>query len=71
MSDTPELPDFLNRKLNGLASDLPTGIVRRKEVKLIWPKKRNWAKIAKRRREQEKKEGAALEAGAFRVRKGQ
>jgi hypothetical protein len=73
MYDYPELPDFLNRKLNGFATDLPTGMTRRpsSHTKLVWPKKRNWRKIEARRREQEKREGAALVVGAFKARRGQ
>jgi hypothetical protein len=59
MNDDLTLPDFLNRKLNGIATDLPTGTVRRREQKLVWPKKRNWRKIVERRRRREAAENAA------------
>lgn len=66
------LPDFLDRRKNGIVAELamPT-TVRTREPKLKWPKKRNWRKIEQRRREQEKREGAALAAGAIVKRKGQ
>jgi hypothetical protein len=66
------LPDFLDRKLNGIVAEqkAPSN-VRRQAQRLVWPKKRNWRKIEQRRRELEKREGAALLAGAFIKRKGQ
>jgi hypothetical protein len=73
MDDDLTLPDFLNRKLNGLATDLPTGTVRRKEPepRLIWTKKRNWARIAKLERERAKREGTSLKGCTFTNRSGQ
>jgi hypothetical protein len=75
MDEELVLPDFLNRKLNGIKPDpLPTYLAQRfrNPTKLVWPKKRNWRKIEARRRKQEAKEnGAALKLGAFVKRKGQ
>ena len=74
MTDFPELPDFLNRKLNGVKPDpLPTWAHRQLHSggKLAWPKKRTWRKIEARRKAREKKEGTALALGAFIPRKGQ
>lgn len=71
MHDDLAIPDFLDRKRNGLTPDDPRGKKRADRSGIIWPKKRNWRKLETRRREREKREGAALFAGAFKARKGQ
>lgn len=74
MSDDFTIPDFLNRKLNPsytTPEEMRAAKRLRSDRGIVWPKKRNWRKIEQRRREQEKKENAALQMGAFRVRKGQ
>lgn len=71
--DYPEMPEFLNRKTNGIESANPNTvrIPGMHGQKLIAPPKRNWRKIEKRRREQAKKEGTSLSGGSMRQRKGQ
>lgn len=61
MTDYPDLPDFLNRKLNPIAEDRKASELRRAmRGGIIWTKKRNWRKIEARRREREKREGTAI-----------
>jgi hypothetical protein len=68
MDDDLTLPDFLDRKLNGIAPATPEEIrmakAVRREPRIVWPKKRNWKKIEERRRRQEK-------VGLITVRRGQ
>lgn len=68
MDDDLTLPDFLDRKKNGVAPSTPEEIRAAKTMKraqrIVWPKKRNWKKIEERRRRQEK-------VGLITVRKGQ
>jgi hypothetical protein len=70
MYDDLELPEFLRRKTNGIATEEQANI-RARAQKLVWPKKRNWRKIEERRRARDKAEGAAIAAGAIVKRKGQ
>lgn len=49
-----DIPPFLDRKLNGITPESPAGKKRAARNKIIWPPKRNWRKIEKRRREKQK-----------------
>lgn len=73
--DYPELPDELNRKLNGYKPDpLPRNISwkLKNPNRIVWPSEKQIAK-AVRKREREKREDAATKIviGSMRVRRGQ
>lgn len=63
------LPDFLDRKKNGIVHEPVKGLKRADRNGIVWPKKRNWRKLEARRRKREKAEGVNL--STFRAQKGQ
>jgi hypothetical protein len=71
MTDFPELPEFLDRKLNGIVNEHVTGLKRADKSGIVWPKKKNWRRIEALRREREKREGGSLKGCALVQRKGQ
>jgi hypothetical protein len=71
MSDDLTLPDFLDRKKNGITHEHVPGLKRADRNGIVWPKKKNWARIERLRREREKREGASLKGCTLVQRKGQ
>jgi hypothetical protein len=71
MTDFPELPACLDRKVNGIVNEQIKGLKRADRNGIVWPKKKNWRRIEALRREREKREGASLKGCALVQRKGQ
>lgn len=68
MWDDLAIPAFLDRKQNGITTPKRTNQRYADKNGIIWPKKKNWRKIAERRR---KAEGASLKGYTFTQRRGQ
>lgn len=64
MNDDLTIPAFLDRKTNGVVSGVNTEHNGRYVPKngITWPRKKNWRKIAERRRKAEKADGVQLTA---------
>lgn len=66
--DDLTIPAFLDRKVNGIVTEKVTGLKRADRNGIVWPKKRNWRKLEKRRRAAEKE---IWKGYVFRARPGQ
>lgn len=66
------IPAFLDRKIIGPTSPAPDiKKLSARDRKLVWPKKKDWARVTKLERLRAKRDGTLLKIGTFAARSGQ